>query len=80
MRKFLTRLSLLLLFCVYSISDCVAQEEKQPILKRVGHVVKKTVMLPVYLIGGAGFGAILWYHVGGNEDELKDAFKGYAGK
>ena len=79
MRKTLTGIALMLLFCVYSICDCVAAE-KQPILKRVGHVVKKTVMLPVYLVGGAGFGAILWWQIGGQEDELKDAFKGYAGK
>jgi len=76
MKKFLT---LLILFCLCSISDCSAQE-KRPILKRVGHVVKKTVMLPVYLVGGAGFGAILWYHVGGSESELKDAFSGFSGK
>jgi len=79
MKKFLTGLSLLMVLCVYSISDCVAQE-KQPILKRVGHVVKKTVMLPVYLVGGAGFGAIVWLHCGGHESELKDAFSGFSGK
>lgn len=75
MKKFLTGLTLLMLFCVYSISDCVAQE-KQPILKRVGHVVKKTVMFPVYVIGGAGTGVILWWNIGGQEDELRDAFRG----
>lgn len=37
---------------------------------------KKVIMLPVYMIGGAGAGVIVWYHYGGEEGKLADLFKG----
>lgn len=78
MKKFLTGLSLLMVLCVYSISDCVAQE-KPSVLKRVKHVAVKAVMLPVYIIGGIGTGAVagsvIWYHAGGHEKELSEVLK-----
>lgn len=37
---------------------------------------KKALMLPVYMVGGAGAGVIVWIHYGGEEGKLADLFKG----
>lgn len=44
------------------------------------HYSKKALVLPVYLLGGAaiglGTGGVIWYHVGGSENEISKAFSG----
>lgn len=37
---------------------------------------KKALMLPVYMVGGAGAGVIVWIHYGGEEGKLADLFAG----
>lgn len=50
------------------------------ILKKLGHIAKKTVMFPVYfgggVITGAVTGTVLWYYIGGREGDVKRAFSG----
>lgn len=49
-------------------------------LHGAGHYAKKTLVCPVYIVGGAVVGTVtggvVWYHVGGHEGDLHRAFTG----
>jgi hypothetical protein len=44
--------------------------------QKAAHFTKKALMLPVYVLGGAGAGVIVWYHYGGDESKLIKLYKG----
>lgn len=56
------------------------QPAEAGILKKVGHLAKKAIMLPVYfgggMIAGAATGTVVWYYIGGYEGDLKRALRG----
>ena len=66
------------------LSICLCLTYAQPVYaaspKEIGNKVlkagKKALMLPVYMIGGAGAGVVVWYHYGSQEDKLMDLSKG----
>lgn len=68
---------LLLLICLVCLSVQPAEAGKlKDFGKKAAHVAKKTVLLPVYVAGGAGAGLITWWHIGGRESEFGDALRG----
>lgn len=66
------------------LSICLCLSWHRPVYaatpKEVGKKVlkagKKALMLPVYMLGGAGAGVIVWLSYGGEEGKLADLFKG----
>lgn len=61
--------------CLVCIQPVYAASPKE-IGNKVLKAGKKALMLPVYIVGGAGAGVVVWLHYGGQESKLADLFKG----
>lgn len=73
------KLSLLLLMLVTLTCVVPAYGQDNALkrgVKKVGFVLKKTVMLPLYIGAGMGTSLIVWWHLGGHEGELGSVMRG----
>jgi len=64
------------MLCVFSLPAAAEEPPKPSLTQKAKHFVKKGLMLPVYVIGGAGAGVIVWFHYGGEEGKLSKLFQG----
>lgn len=75
MKNLATILAVYMLF-VFALPVAAEEPVKPSLAQKAKHVVKKGLMLPVYIIGGAGAGVIVWFHYGGEEGKLSKLFQG----